>query len=34
MSVLTKKERDGLEEVFLSINNSNTLIKKIKKVYK
>jgi hypothetical protein len=33
MSVLTKKERDGLEEVFLSINNSNTLTKKIKKYF-
>ena len=30
MSVLTKKERDGLEEVFLSIKNSDTIYEKIK----
>ena len=30
MSVLTKKEREALEEVFLSINNQNQKFKKVK----
>jgi hypothetical protein len=30
MSTLTKKERDGLEEVFLSINNSQGIYNKNK----
>jgi uncharacterized beta-barrel protein YwiB (DUF1934 family) len=30
MSTLTQKEREGLEEVFLSINNSGTFYKKNK----
>jgi len=32
MSVLTKKERDGLEEVFLSINRPINIFKKMKEI--
>jgi len=33
MSILTKKERDGLEEVFLSISNPPTVFEKSKKFF-
>ncbi len=32
MSALTKKERDGLEDVFLSIQSNETKYQKIKKI--
>jgi len=30
MSALTKKEREGLEEVYISLNKSNTIYQKTK----
>jgi len=33
MSTLTKNERDQLEEVFLSINNSQNLKKRVSELY-